>query len=44
MKTDNYESPGLSACVVINGIPYYRNCEAMTSPKVAEAVARYEIK
>ena len=43
-KTDNYESPGLSACVIINGIPYYHNCEAMTSPKVAEAVARYEIK
>ena len=43
-KTDNYESPGLSACVIINGIPYYSNCEAMTSPKVAEAVARYEIK
>ena len=43
-KTDNYESPGLSACVVINGIPYYRNCEAMASPKVAEAVARYENK
>ena len=43
-KTDNYESPGLSACVIINGIPYYSNCEAMTSLKVAEAVARYEIK
>ena len=43
-KTDNYESPGLSVCVIINGIPYYSNCEAMTSPKVAEAVARYEIK
>ena len=43
-KTDNYESPGLIACVIINGIPYYSNCEAMTSPKVAEAVARYEIK
>ena len=39
-KSDNYESPGLSACVIINGIPYYRNCESMTSPKVAEAVAR----
>ena len=39
-KSDNYESPGLSACVIINGIPYYRNCEAMASPKVAEAVAR----
>ena len=43
-KSDNYESPGLSACVIINGILYYHNCEAMTSPKVAEAVARYEIK
>ena len=43
-KTDNYESPGLIACVIINGIPYYSNCEAMTSLKVAEAVARYEIK
>ena len=43
-KTDNYESPGLIACVIINGIPYYRNCEAMSSPKVADAVARYEIK
>ena len=43
-KSDDDEVPGISACVVINGIPYYRNCEAMTSPKVAEAVARYEIK
>ena len=43
-KTDDDEEEGISACVVINGIPYYRNCEAMTSPKVAEAVARYEIK
>ena len=43
-KTDNCDEGGISACVVINGIPYYRNCEAMTSPKVAEAAARYEIK
>ena len=34
---------GVSACVIINDIPYYRNCETMISPKVAEAVARYEI-
>ena len=43
-KSDDDEVPGISACVIINGIPYYRNCEAMASPKVAEAVARYEIK
>ena len=43
-KSDDDEVVGISACVVINGIPYYRNCEAMASPKVAEAVARYEIK
>ena len=43
-KSDDYEVLGISACVVINGIPYYRNCEAMASPKVAEAVARDEIK
>ena len=42
-KSDDDEVAGISAGVVINGIPYYRNCEAMTSPKVAEAVARYEI-
>ena len=39
-KSDNDDEEGISACVVINRIPYYRNCEAMTSPKVAEAVAR----
>ena len=43
-KSDDAEVVGISACVAINGIPYYRNCEAMASPKVAEAVARYEIK
>ena len=43
-KSDDDEVPGISAGVVINGIPYYRNCEAMASPKVAEAVARYENK
>ena len=43
-KSDDDEVPGISACVIINGIPYYRNCEAMTSPKVAEVVARYDIK
>ena len=43
-KTDDGGVTITSACVVIDGIPYYRNCEAMTSPKVAEAVARYEIK
>ena len=43
-KSDDDEVGGISACVIINGIPYYRNCEAITSPKVAEAVARYEIK
>ena len=43
-KSDDDEVAGISACVIINGIPYYRNCEAMASPKVAEAVARYEIK
>ena len=43
-KSDDDEVGGISACVIINGIPYYRNCEAMASPKVAEAVARYEIK
>ena len=43
-KSDDDEVAGISACVIINGIPYYRNCEAITSPKVAEAVARYEIK
>ena len=41
-KSDDDEMAGISACVVINGIPYYRNCEAMASPMVAEAVARYE--
>ena len=41
-KSDDEERAGISACVVVNGIPYYRNCEAMTSPMVAEAVARYE--
>ena len=41
-KSADDEMAGISACVVINGIPYYRNCEAMTSPMVAEAVARYE--
>ena len=41
-KSDDDEMAGISACVVINGIPYYRNCEAMSSPMVAEAVARYE--
>ena len=39
-KSDDDDEEGISACVVINGIPYYRNCEAMSSPKVAEAVAR----
>ena len=43
-KSDDDEVGGISACVIINGIPYYRNCEAMASPKVAEAVARYKIK
>ena len=43
-KSDDGGVAITSACVVIDGIPYYRNCEAMTSPKVAEAVARYEIK
>ena len=43
-KSDDGGVSITSACVVIDGIPYYRNCEAMTSPKVAEAVARYEIK
>ena len=41
-KSADDEMAGLSACVIINGIPYYRNCEAMSSPMVAEAVARYE--
>ena len=41
-KSADDEMAGISACVVINGIPYYRNCEAMSSPMVAEAVARYE--
>ena len=42
-KTDDDWVEGVSACVIINDIPYYRNCETMISPKVAEAVARYEI-
>ena len=41
-KSADDEMAGISACVIINGIPYYRNCEAMSSPMVAEAVARYE--
>ena len=41
-KSADDEMAGISACVVINGIPYYRNCEAMSSPMVTEAVARYE--
>ena len=41
-KSADDEMAGISACVIINAIPYYRNCEAMTSPMVAEAVARYE--
>ena len=41
-KSADDEMAGISACVIINGIPYYRNCEAMTSPMVAESVARYE--
>ena len=43
-KSADDEMAGISACVIINGIPYYRNCAAMTSPMVAEAVARYEDK